>query len=34
MEPHQANLFDMSAKHADLMKNHEVLDYFKSSKVT
>ena len=34
MEPHQANLFDMSAKYADLMKNHEVLDYFKSSKVT
>jgi maleamate amidohydrolase len=33
-EPHQANLFDMSAKYADLMNNHEVLDYFKSSKVT
>ena len=34
IEPHQANLFDMSAKYADLMNNHEILDYFKSTQVT
>ena len=28
--PHQANLFDMNAKYADVVKETEVIDYLKS----
>jgi maleamate amidohydrolase len=30
-EPHEANLFDMSAKYADLMNTEEAINLLKSS---
>ena len=33
-EPHDANLFDMSAKYADLLGNSDLMNYFKSIKST
>ena len=33
-EPHEANLFDMSAKYADLLGNSDVMNYFKSTQFT
>lgn len=33
-EPHQANLFDMSAKYADLISTSAAIEYLKSTKTT
>jgi len=33
-EPHEANLFDMSAKYADLLDNNSVEEYFNTIKIT
>ena len=33
-EPHEANLFDMSAKYADLLDNNGIESYFGSVEIT